>query len=102
DPYAALRSSYLQDRAGEIAALHGSRRHRGAKPANGDEFSQPLADPAAPGQPATPAAPPSRASELQDPLADPAAPAPSTAKPAEKPRAPAPELNDPLTDPAAK
>jgi phospholipid-binding lipoprotein MlaA len=74
DPYATLRSVYLQDRAGEIAALKG-------KPI-ADEFDTPQ-DPAAPG--AKPAAP-SAAPELQDPLADPAAPPP--AEPAPKPSDP--------------
>ncbi len=50
DPYAALRSSYLQNRAGDIAALkHG----RGAAPLP-DALDDPLADPAA----AKPADPP--------------------------------------------
>jgi phospholipid-binding lipoprotein MlaA len=42
DGYAALRSSYLQDRAGDIAAL------RPAKPGPPPELDDPLADPAAP------------------------------------------------------
>jgi phospholipid-binding lipoprotein MlaA len=74
DPYATLRSVYLQDRAGEIAALKG-------KPIV-DEFDTPQ-DPGAPD--AKPAAP-SAAPELQDPLADPAAPPP--AEPAPKPSDP--------------
>jgi phospholipid-binding lipoprotein MlaA len=81
DPYATLRSVYLQDRAGEIAALRG-------KPA---DVSMPgdLEDPAASGAKAAPAP------ELQDPLADPAA------APQPKPKSSAPELQDPLADPAA-
>jgi phospholipid-binding lipoprotein MlaA len=43
DPYASLRSSYLQDRAGEIAGL---RAKDGQAPANPD-FADPLLDPAA-------------------------------------------------------
>jgi len=85
DPYATLRSVYLQDRAGEIAALKGDSADVSMP---GDEI-----DPAAKGahSSATP--------ELGDPLADPAAkPAPTSTGP--KPAA-APELQDPLTDPAA-
>lgn len=70
DPYATLRSVYLQNRQGEIDRLMGRRA------ASGDqlpELGEPLKDPAgsmAPADPATPA-------ELSDPLADPAAaPAP--------------------------
>ena len=85
DPYATLRSVYLQDRAGEIAALKGAS-----------------ADVSMPGDEIDPAAKGARASarpELEDPLADPAAkPAPTSTGP--KPAA-APELQDPLTDPAA-
>ncbi len=43
DPYAALRSSYLQDRAGEIAAL---KARDGQAPVN-PALDDPLADPAA-------------------------------------------------------
>ena len=90
DPYATLRSVYLQDRAGEIAQIKG--RPRAATPAG--ELDDPLQDPA--GEATQPAAR-SATPELQDPLADPAAgptqPAPSAA---------APELDDPLADPAAK
>ncbi len=43
DPYAALRASYLQDRAGEIAAL---KANDGEAPAN-DAFDDPLTDPEA-------------------------------------------------------
>jgi len=87
DPYATLRSVYLQDRAGEIAALKGKITTDVSMP--GD-----LTDPAAEG--AKPA-PSSASPELQDPLADPAAqPAPSPPRPSS-----APELKDPLADPAA-
>ena len=51
DTYAALRSSYLQDRAGEIAAL------KPAKPGPPAELDDPLADPAAPPAPQPAAAP---------------------------------------------
>jgi len=72
DPYATLRSVYQQDRAGEIAGLHGlSADGAGAIP-GGDALSDPLADPAAGG---AAAAPQSGATELSDPMADPAGPA---------------------------
>lgn len=87
DPYATLRSVYLQDRAGEIAALKGKGATDVSMP--GD-----LQDPAAEGAKSVPT---SASPELQDPLADPAAqPAPSPPK-----ASPSPELNDPLADPAA-
>jgi phospholipid-binding lipoprotein MlaA len=88
DPYATLRSVYLQDRAGEIAALKGKGATDVSMP--GD-----LQDPAADGVKSAPA---SASPELQDPLADPAAqPTPSPPK-----ASPTPELQDPLADPAAK
>jgi phospholipid-binding lipoprotein MlaA len=60
DPYATLRSVYLQDRAGQIVALKG----RSNADPSGPELDDPLEDPAtkAPGAP-----------ELHDPLNDPAA-----------------------------
>lgn len=70
DPYATLRSVYLQDRAGEIAALKHGRTKVSTSPLDTsltDPLSDPLADPAA----ATPQ-PESTAPELSDPLADPA------------------------------
>ena len=83
DPYATLRSVYLQDRAGEIAALKG-------KAADVSLPGDDLEDPAAGAR----HAPSSATPELQDPLADPAAqPAPKAA--------PAPGRQDPLADPAA-
>jgi phospholipid-binding lipoprotein MlaA len=86
DPYATLRSVYLQDRAGEIAALKGKGATDVSMP--GD-----LQDPAADGAKSAPA---SASPELQDPLPDPAAPsAPPKASST-------PELQDPLADPAAK
>jgi phospholipid-binding lipoprotein MlaA len=86
DPYATLRSVYLQDRAGEIAALKGKGATDVSMP--GD-----LQDPAAEG---AKSAPTSASPELQDPLADPAAqPAPPQPKASS-----APELKDPLADPA--
>ena len=90
DPYATLRSVFLQNRAGEIAQLHG--RAKAAVPAQG-ELDDPLADPAAGGG----AAPPSTTPELQDPLADPAAAPPASPAPAAGPA----EMQDPLADPAA-
>jgi phospholipid-binding lipoprotein MlaA len=75
DPYATLRSVYLQNRAAEIQQLKG-------KPAKaGTGLDDPLADPAG-----------GTMSELSDPLTD----------PAPTPDSPTAELNDPLTDPAAK
>ena len=63
DPYATLRSVYLQDRQGEIDALKG----RGRRTVDTPELGEPLADPAGTGDK------PSDAGELADPLADPAA-----------------------------
>jgi len=85
DPYATLRSVYLQDRAGEIAALKG-------KAADVSLPGGALEDPAA----GAGDGPSSATPELQEPLADPAAqPAPSAPK-----ASAAPELQDPLADPA--
>jgi phospholipid-binding lipoprotein MlaA len=85
DPYATLRSVFLQNRAGEIAQLHG----RPKVTATQGELDDPLADLAAGGsvgaQPVQ-----SSAAELQDPLADPSTPAASP-----------PDMQDPLSDPAA-
>jgi phospholipid-binding lipoprotein MlaA len=92
DPYASLRSSYLQDRQGEIDHIRGkSARH--AAP----ELDDPLADPAG-GAGAAPTT--SSTSELSDPLADPAAnaPPPSSVPPR---AASSPDTSDPLADPAA-
>lgn len=61
DPYATMRSVFLQNRAAEVEAL----RH--PKP-EGSELDAPLEDPGAGPTPAAGNAP-----ELQDPLADPAA-----------------------------
>lgn len=83
DPYATLRSVYLQDRAGEIAGLKGKVADA-SMPAEDDGRSD-AAPPAAP------------APELQDPLTDPAASPPKTG---ETGPSTAPELGDPLTDPA--
>ena len=63
DPYATLRSVYLQDRAGEIQGLHSVRGRAGATT---NPLDDPLSDPAG-----------AKASPLDDPLTDPAAaPAP--------------------------
>ncbi|HEX7848784.1 MAG TPA: VacJ family lipoprotein [Sphingomonas sp.] len=67
DPYATLRSVWLQNRAADVAAL----RHRRVEPQNPSELDDPLRDPGA----SAPTASESRARELQDPLADPAVPA---------------------------
>ena len=63
DPYATLRSVYLQNRAAEIQALHS----RSAKAGTTDPLGDPLGDPAA-----------RQASPLDDPLNDPAAPQSTT------------------------
>ncbi|WP_242098645.1 VacJ family lipoprotein [Sphingomonas sp. CROZ-RG-20F-R02-07] len=93
DRYATLRSVYLQNRAGEIAHLKGTRT-AAAPPA--PELGEPLADPA--GTHTPPPKPDSGASQLSDPLADPAS---TQAPPSPKLESGAPELSDPLTDPAA-
>jgi len=72
DPYATLRSVWLQNRAAEISGLH----HRGATPTTAPELDDSLDDPAVG---VAPAQPRSDAQELQDPMADPAA-APAPAK----------------------
>lgn len=95
DPYATLRSVYLQDRASEIRNLHSPRHNARASLELGD----PLADPAGTNAGARGGIP-----ELSDPMADPAAPTPSAQ---DKPPAPArpstdPAFDDPLKDPAAK
>ena len=85
DPYATLRSVYLQDRAGEIAELKG-------KSAN-TELPGDSEEPEVPGAATSPSPP--AAPELQDPLADPAV---SSPKPGEA--APEPVKPDPV--PSAK
>jgi len=60
DPYAALRSSYLQARAGEIAALKAKGDGNPGAEAKVPALDDPLADPASPATPApatTPAPP---------------------------------------------
>lgn len=107
DPYATLRSAFLQTRAAEVYALrHGDHTSVTplddplADPAGGavqtggssaPELSDPLADPAGGAVAPSPAAAP----ELGDPLTDPAA------APQAKTPPPSPALDDPLTDPAA-
>jgi phospholipid-binding lipoprotein MlaA len=64
DPYATLRSVWLQNRAGEVEAIrHPKKAHATAAT---PELADPLADPGG-------ATPPSDAPELRDSLADPAA-----------------------------
>ncbi|GAA4781018.1 VacJ family lipoprotein [Stakelama sediminis] len=86
DPYATLRSVYLQNRAAEVAAL---KEHDAAKPAatQDDPLADPLSDPSAG----------SSGDPLTDPLTDPAASgkAKTMPTPANDP------LTDPLQDPAA-
>ena len=69
DPYATLRSVWLQNRAAEVAGL----RHHRVDVRNPPELDDPLRGPGG-GLNASP--PESDARELQDPMADPAAPAP--------------------------
>jgi phospholipid-binding lipoprotein MlaA len=69
DPYATLRSVWLQNRAAEVAGL----RHHRLEPQNPSELDDPLRDPGAPTAPRRE----SGARELQDPLADPAVPTPA-------------------------
>lgn len=69
DPYATLRSVWLQNRAAEVSDL----RHHRPKAQSPSELDDPLRDP---GTPAAPR-PESGARELQDPLADPAVPIPA-------------------------
>ncbi|MCW6537504.1 MlaA family lipoprotein [Sphingomonas lycopersici] len=70
DPYATLRSVWLQNRAAEVAALHD--HGTGETPAT--ELDDPLHDPGAGTAP--PAAKSDNPRELQDPLTDPASPVP--------------------------
>jgi phospholipid-binding lipoprotein MlaA len=95
DPYATLRSVYLQNRVAEIQQLKGAKKAKA-----GAELDDPLADPSAD---AAPAASPELADPLADPAAAPAAPAQSDplADPAAPAAAPAAELSDPLADPAS-
>ncbi len=82
DPYATLRSAYLQSRQGEIDQLRGK-----ARDVRSPELSEPLDDPAG-----TVAASKGAAPELSDPLTDPAASTPPAA---------GPDMSDPLADPAS-
>lgn len=66
DPYATLRSTWLQDRAAEIEAIrHGDTAPEATR--GQSELDDPLADPANPGEAKQPVP------ELSDPLEDPAA-----------------------------
>ncbi|MDF0487294.1 VacJ family lipoprotein [Sphingomonas sp. H39-1-10] len=85
DPYATLRSAFLQTRAAEVYAL----RH--GRDTNANPLDEPLNDPAGGGV---------TSSELRDPLIDPAAPAGQPA-PSEQTAPPSPAFSDPLIDPAA-
>ena len=88
DPYATLRSVYLQDRAGEIAELKG-------RPVV-DEFDTPEDPAATPAKPGDAAAP-----ELQDPLTDPAGSPPEPSPPETKPGSPDPASTSPVPPSAA-
>ncbi len=89
DPYATLRSVYLQDRAGEIAELKG-------RPVV-DEFDTPEDPAATPAKPRTGAAAP----ELQDPLTDPAGVPHASSPPETKPGPPDPAPTSPVPPSAA-
>jgi phospholipid-binding lipoprotein MlaA len=90
DPYATLRSAYLQSRQGEIDQLRGKSTN-----VRTPELGEPLDDPA--GTAATPVPSKSATPELSDPLADPAAtPLAASTLPVA-----GPDTSDPLTDPAA-
>lgn len=65
DFYASFRSSFLQDRAGEIAAL----KAKDGEAVIPDDFSDPLIDPEA-APPATDASPPSATPEPAEPVAE--------------------------------
>jgi phospholipid-binding lipoprotein MlaA len=69
DPYATLRSVWLQNRAAEVAGL----RHHRVDVQSPSELDDPLRDPGGP----VASPPESNARELQDAMADPAAPAPA-------------------------
>ncbi|WP_010215767.1 MlaA family lipoprotein [Sphingomonas sp. PAMC 26621] len=96
DPYATLRSSYLQDRAGRVAATHG-KGGTGAG-ALSDPLADPLADPASGASSSAPATGAATTDPLADPLADPTA---GAANPAPAPSQTVDPLADPLQDPAA-
>ena len=74
DPYATLRSVYLQNRAAEIQALHSRSAKAGTTT---DPLDDPLGDPAA-----------RQASPLDDPLSDPASPSDTAPKVAPVPAKP--------------
>lgn len=96
DPYATLRSSYLQDRAGRVAATHSKRGTTTG--ALADPLSDPLADPANGASSSAPATGAATIDPLADPLTDPAA---GAANPTPAPSATVDPLADPLQDPAA-
>ncbi|MEO5866349.1 MAG: VacJ family lipoprotein [Sphingomonas sp.] len=89
DPYASLRSSYLQERQGEIDHI----RRKSASVAV-PELDELLADPAGANTGTAPGATP----ELADPLADPARTPPPV--PSAKTTTTEPDTSDPLSDPA--
>lgn len=80
DPYATLRSVYLQSRVAEIAALKAPGRNL---PGAGGAPDDPLADPAL--DPAASSAPTDQNPATSDPLTDPAAPAGDPAAPVATP-----------------
>ena len=84
DPYATLRSVYLQNRAAQIVAL--KAHNRNAVP-GGEATDDPLTDPGA-GTDATPPPAPAPVDAPLDPLTDPAPPADTSAPPARTPSLP--------------
>lgn len=84
DPYATLRSVYLQNRAAEVEEAKG---HHAATPQQAaPELADPLNDPELTGSQPEPPAAQSDAPELRDPLEDPeSAPAAQTPPPASQP-----------------
>lgn len=82
DPYATMRSAYLQQRQAEIDSLRGHHKNASASSATSQELADPLDDPAAADVPTSMQSP---ARELRDPLEDPAATAPDPAPPAPQP-----------------
>jgi phospholipid-binding lipoprotein MlaA len=101
DPYATLRSSYLQDRAGRVAATHGARGAGAISDPLTDPLADPLADPAGGSAAVAPAAPASANDPLADPLTDPAAEGAVGTATSKPERTAEDSLSDPLADPAA-
>ncbi len=90
DPYATLRSVYLQSRVAEIAALKAPGRNLPGEPGTPDDpLADPALDPAASAAPAdAPPAADKPAAIPLDPLVDPAAPDAGAAPPPDGPATP--------------